>query len=454
LKLGYWGGIDPHDELAKKYKTIEVQKRDGVVGGKFTIIDAPDVQRFYNDFYDFLNSAGVDSVKTDAQFFLDEISSAPARHSLTMTYLNAWMTSQLRHFSGRAISCMSQTPTILFHSQLPQHLPALTVRNNDDFFPHVEASHPWHIFCNAHNSLFTKHLNVLPDWDMFQTDHPWAGFHAAARAVSGGPIYITDEPGKHDTALIKQFTAVTPREQTIILRPSTVGRSTHAYIGFEEDKLCMVAAYHGRSGSDGSGSFLGLFNCKDQELADVIPLSDFLGTDGGGQYVLRSHRTGEVSQVMSLNGTNADDAVMAVEVAGRGWEILAATPVHSVPSHDIKISNLGLVGKMTGAAAVLSMTVRLDESGARVRMATTLKALGVWGLWISALTDLSVEEDFMVLLEGKAVSVEKIKKSAACAYVLEVDVEGAWREMGLKAGWSNEVGVEVFMRLRKNGSSL
>ncbi|CAN0546389.1 unnamed protein product, partial [Ectocarpus sp. 8 AP-2014] len=34
------------------------------------------------------------------------------------------------------------------------------------------------------------------DWDMFQTnigDASW--MHAASRAVSGGPVYISDRPG-------------------------------------------------------------------------------------------------------------------------------------------------------------------------------------------------------------------------------------------------------------------
>lgn len=40
----------------------------------------------------------------------------------------------------------------------------------------------------------TQHLNVIPDWDMFQTVHEYSGFHAAARCVSGGPIYIVCSP--------------------------------------------------------------------------------------------------------------------------------------------------------------------------------------------------------------------------------------------------------------------
>ena len=139
---------------------------------------------------------------------------------------------------------MSQIPQILFHSQLPQNRFAILVRNSDDFFPEVEASHAWHVFTNAHNSLFTQHLNILPDWDMFQTVHDYSGFHAAARCVSGGPIYITDVPGKHNVGLINQMTGQTTRGKTVIFRPN-VGKSLDAYVGYEDEVLLKVGTYHG-----------------------------------------------------------------------------------------------------------------------------------------------------------------------------------------------------------------
>jgi hypothetical protein len=132
---------------------------------------------------------------------------------------------------------------MIFRSQLPTNKPRMLVRNSDDFFPDVEASHPWHIFCNAHNSLLTQHLNVLPDWDMFQTAHPWAGFHAAARCLSGGPIYITDPPGEHNIDLIRQMTAKTPRGNTVILRTSRSGKTSQAYVGYDEPKLLKIETY-------------------------------------------------------------------------------------------------------------------------------------------------------------------------------------------------------------------
>jgi len=141
---------------------------------------------------------------------------------------------------------MSQTPDILFHSQLPQNRLPILVRNSDDFFPEIPASHPWHIFVNAHNAIFTQHLNVIPDWDMFQTIHEYSGYHAAARCVSGGPIYITDVPGVHDLDLIAQMTGTTTRGKTIIFRTSVMGKSLVPYNGYDDDALLQIGTYHGK----------------------------------------------------------------------------------------------------------------------------------------------------------------------------------------------------------------
>ena len=250
--LGYWAGLAPDGKLAKTYKTVEVVREDAVrrylpLGGKMTVVAKEDVFKFYDDFYRFLSSCGVDGVKTDAQFMPDTWVSAKTRRELMTEYFDAWTLSSLRHFSIKAISCMSQTPQNLFHAQLPRNKPVILSRNSDDFFPEIPESHPWHIWANAHNALFTQHLNVLPDWDMFQTVHDYSGFHAAARCVSGGPVYITDVPGHHNVDLINQMTGITPRGKTVIFRPSVLGRSLDQYVGYHDDSLLKVASYHGKS---------------------------------------------------------------------------------------------------------------------------------------------------------------------------------------------------------------
>ena len=65
-------------------------------------------------------------------------------------------------------------------------------------------SHTIHIAAVAYNSVFLGEF-MLPDWDMFQSDHVCAAFHAASRAVSGGPIYVSDSVGSHDFALLRRL---------------------------------------------------------------------------------------------------------------------------------------------------------------------------------------------------------------------------------------------------------
>lgn len=433
--LGYWGGIAKDGKIAKEYKTITVEKEKGVAQGEMLVVDRPDVQQMYNDFYAFLADAGIDGVKTDAQFFLDMLLNAPDRRSLINEYQDSWTIAHLRHFSSRAISCMSQTPQILFHSQLPTNKPRLLVRNSDDFFPEVPASHPWHVFCNAHNSLFTQHLNVLPDWDMFQTHHPWASFHAAARCISGGPIYFTDEPAKHDIELIRQMTALTPRGKTVILRPQNVGKSTSAYAEYDEEVLLKVGTYHGYAKT--GTSILGLFNCVQRPLAELVRLEEFPGTEEG-TYILRSF-AGAVTKPMRRGERGA---FVGVYVGVQGWDIISAHPVRSVD--DVGVAFLGLIGKMTGIAALTGMDAYTEKESGRLRLWVSLKVLGVVGFWISSLASISIDEDVMVLLGGAPVPRDVVSKEGC---VLQVDMETAWQRMGVDPGWSNEVSIEVFVKV-------
>ncbi|KAK4167262.1 putative galactinol--sucrose galactosyltransferase 6 [Cladorrhinum sp. PSN259] len=450
--LGYWGGISPSGPLSKRYKTIEVmreeaERRNLPLEGKITVIAPSDVKKFYDDFYRFLSDSGIDGVKTDAQFMIDLLESATARRDLIGAYLDAWTIASLRHFSNKVISCMSQTPQILFYAQMPRNKPAVVVRNSDDFFPDVPESHPWHVWANSHNSLFTQHLNILPDWDMFQTAHEYSGFHAAARCVSGGPIYITDVPGSHDIDLIRQITGVTPRGKTVIFRPSVLGRTLDQYVGYHELSLLKIGAYHGRAAT-GTG-IVGVFNVFPWGLTDVIPLERFPGVMEGGRYIVRSHVTGRVTPPLSVGEELG--SLIALSLEKGGYDVLSAYPVTKFVSKsrgNLLVASLGLVGKMTGCAAVLNTKFAVLENG-RMMVDTTLKALGVLGVYISVLPELSIMDEFMVTIQGQPLPPHTVTVNEKDNQVLNVDIETAWKEMGLESGWANEVEVKVYFALEK-----
>ncbi|KHN96752.1 raffinose synthase Sip1 [Metarhizium album ARSEF 1941] len=436
--LGYWGGISPNGHIAKTYDTIKVAQ-EGEDGASLTVVDKADVSRLYNDFYRFLAESGIDGVKADAQVMVDGLRDAPDRRDLISTYLDVWSQASERYFGAKAISCMSQFPYSLF-CHLHRTRSVFFVRNSDDFFPDIPQSYSWHVWANAHNVILTQFLNAIPDWDMFQSAHNYSEFHAAARCISGGPIYITDTPGVHNMHLIKQMTATTPIGQTVILRPSVLGKSIYAYAGYEDDLLLKIGSYNGAA-QTGTG-ILGVFNVSRGHLTEVLPLAFFRGVFQGGKYAVRAHTTGQTSAPMSLG---AAESVIAVSIDETAYEILWACPVTPFTSDRCDhgyAGVLGLVGKMTGCAAVTFRSVVQRDSG-RVVVTCNIKAVGTLGLYISTLPYLNIEDDFMVAVEDQPVPLDTVRRSRDDKRVFEIDVEKAWKEMAVSTMQRGKVQIKA-----------
>ncbi|RKF61929.1 putative galactinol--sucrose galactosyltransferase 6 [Erysiphe neolycopersici] len=440
--LGYWGGLAPDGKLAKTYKTVEIVRTDTEekhlpTNGKMTVVAKEDVTKFYDEFYRFLSSCGVNAVKTDVQSMLDTIVSAEARRDLITTYLDAWTLSAFNHFGLKVISCMSQTPQSLFYSHMPLNKPRFLIRNSDDFYPEIPASHPWHIFSNAHNSLFTRHLNCLPDWDMFQTVHNYSGYHAAARCVSGGPICITDVPGEHDFKLIDQITSLTPNGRTIILRPSMVGRSLDQYTKYDECKLLQIGTSHGEIG------IIGCFNISQEYCSELIPLSNFPAVKNGIQYIVRVHSTGIISKPLQTSDPNT---LLCVSLGTRGFDIISAFPLTKIfnknKDEEISIAILGLLGKMTGAAAVVK-TRTLQLKNEIILIEICLKALGILGIFMSSPINSVTKRSINASILGIKLPADTIKVNEVDAHVIEIDVAKAWQQLRLRSGEENEVEIKV-----------
>jgi hypothetical protein len=69
----------------------------------------------------------------------------------------------------------------------------------------------------------------------------------------------------------------------------------------------------------------------------------------------------------------------------------------------------------------------------------------VAGLYISTLPKISFKDELMVTIQGKVLPVHTISISKVSEYVIEIDVEKAWKEMELDSGWSNEVEVKIYI---------
>jgi len=187
---GYWAGINPAGPLAGRYPLVEnrgnIRSWLGDQKQDLYLVHPDHVHRFYNDFYGFLRGQGVDMVKVDGQSGAGTVHGGGARSRIHDEGLPGGPAGRgLPPLHGRLIPCMSNGSDVLLH------LNSCNVwRHSGDYMPHRPAAvHKSHIVVNAMNNVWSATFAV-PDWDMFQSHQPEGAFHAAARAISGGPIYL------------------------------------------------------------------------------------------------------------------------------------------------------------------------------------------------------------------------------------------------------------------------
>ncbi len=207
--VGYWGGTD----ASLGYGVLDQVRHfgEGVLshmpsfnddwwGALVGTIPAEKIARFFDDFHRRLREQGVDGVKVDSQAVLEALAQGQGgRVRLSRAYRQALERSVQKHFDGRLINCMSNAQETWYCSP-----DSTLLRSSIDFFPNQPDSHGLHLHTNALVGLWFGEF-MQPDWDMFQSGHPWGAFHAAGRALSGGPVYVSDRPGQQNFELLRKL---------------------------------------------------------------------------------------------------------------------------------------------------------------------------------------------------------------------------------------------------------
>jgi raffinose synthase len=255
---GYWKGVAPDGPLAERYRIASSPDNDR------SMVHPDDVARFFQEYHDHLRRAGVDFVKVDNQSSLEQFSEGLFGRGSTMrTYQHALQGSAFTHFKGGLIHCMSNTSDVAYNM-----LASTIWRNSDDFFPKQPESHQFHVHTNAMNNLWSSQFSV-PDWDMFQSHHEHGAFHAASRAISGGPIYTSDRPGEQNGDTLRRLCDDDGRLYRCPA-PAMPTRDCLFTNCLTEPRLLKIANTCTESGNH---AVLGLFHCQQGE----DPITDLWG---------------------------------------------------------------------------------------------------------------------------------------------------------------------------------
>ncbi|XVF34600.1 hypothetical protein REPUB_Repub18cG0072600 [Reevesia pubescens] len=402
---GYWGGVRPGVEEMEGYGS-KIQypmvskgvvdnepgwKTDAIAVQGLGLVNPKNVYKFYNELHSYLAGAGIDGVKVDVQCILETLGAGlGGRVELTRQYHQALDASVGRNFPDNGIiACMSHNTDALYCSKQ-----TAVVRASDDFYPRDPVSHTIHIAAVAYNSVFLGEF-MQPDWDMFHSLHPAAEYHASARAISGGPLYVSDAPGRHNFELLKKL--VLPDGS--ILRARLPGRPTRdclftdpARDGISLLKIWNMNKYTG---------VLGVYNCQGAAWNSAARKNTFHQTnsesitghikgpdvhliaeasvdpDWIGVSAVYCHRTGELI-------TLPYNAALPVSLKVLDHEIYTVTPI-KVLAPGFSFAPLGLINMYNSGGAIEGLKYEVKD-GAK------LSELDVgYGGESSGLGDVSVE---------------------------------------------------------------
>ena len=361
---GYWAGLNPAGPLAGRFPTVanrgDIRPWDAGKPTNLGLVEPTHVGEFFGDWHDALRRQGVDFVKIDGQSATEIFSENVLPHGRTMAaFQRAIQSSAALNFHGGAaggvglLHCMAHSSDVLYNL-----LASNLWRSSDDYFPDKPDSHGNHLYENAMASVWASPVTWC-DWDMFWSAHPQGSFHAAARAISGGPVYVSDKPGASDFELLRKLTTSDGRVLRAD-RPAVPSADCLFADPRVEGRLLKI------TNRVGGGAVIGLFNCHSAggAVRDSFRPSDVHDLPAGERFAVYLHAAGRAVAL-------GRDEPHAVELPPLGWEVASIAPIHDGPTP------LGLLDKFNGLAAVES--VRSDRDGSTV---VTLRDGGRVGFFV------------------------------------------------------------------------
>lgn len=181
---GYWKGADPDGEVYHQLKDCLIRTANGMY------IHSPEKEkayRFYCAFHDYLRKCGAEFVKIDNQSMTRRYYKklAPVGQ-VARDFHDAMEASVGQHFDNQMINCMGMASEDMWNRSVSP-----ISRCSDDFQPENKAWFTKHILQCSYNCLIQGQFYYC-DWDMWWTDDGQAVKNSILRAISGGPIYVSD----------------------------------------------------------------------------------------------------------------------------------------------------------------------------------------------------------------------------------------------------------------------
>lgn len=193
--IGYWDGVA---EGSEAFNDQRENLMETARGWYIPRPEEPRAFRFWDRWHSEMRAAGVDFVKVDNQGCMyDHCAERIPVGDASRGMQYGLQRSVEKNFGGRMLNCMCMQNVNVWHWWVSN-----VSRCSRDFNPGMTERNKLMCLQNVYNGLWYGNL-TWPDYDMFWTRHPQARYHAAMRAISGGPVYISDRVDSTDWDVLR-----------------------------------------------------------------------------------------------------------------------------------------------------------------------------------------------------------------------------------------------------------
>lgn len=181
---GYWRGIDKGGKAYEILKDYLITAENGYTVPDWTLKNS---FAYYNTLHSFFRECGAELVKVDNQSMTRRYYKGLAPVGRVAREFHRGMDASVgANFNNAVINCMGMGSEDMWN-----RVSSPVSRVSDDFLPENSAWFTKHILQCAYSSMLQGELYFC-DWDMWWTDDGQARKNSILRAISGGPIYISD----------------------------------------------------------------------------------------------------------------------------------------------------------------------------------------------------------------------------------------------------------------------
>ncbi|MFK7694362.1 Sip1-related alpha-galactosidase [Paenibacillus sp. HJGM_3] len=365
---GYWNGIDPDSVINKEYGQYLHRTRKGL------LVPDPDAGKsfaFWREWHSRLKRQGIDFVKVDNQSSLHGYIGGDQSIVKSAESVHGGLEASIAlHFGGSAINCMGMATENVWNRSVTS-----VSRSSNDFLPKLANGFGEHALQNAYNSFYHGPFYWC-DWDMFWTEHHDSAQHAVLRAVSGGPLYFSDGPGKTKPDLVRPLIYHDGR----IIRCDGVGQPTEDCLTVNPVQTPLPLKIWNKAGGSGVIAAFHIYDGEEIVEGDVGPVDI---PDLAGQSFFLFDALAKTVRRMTA------DERMTVRLASKETKLFLMVPDTG------DFTAIGLMDKLVACHAVLE--VRQSNGTVKVR----LRDGGVF-LFVS------VRQPIRASIDRKRVSVEKL----------------------------------------------